>query len=51
MTYLNEDTLVQQTMADYLKNQLGWDSEYAYNQETFGLGGLLGRNYDREVME
>ena len=50
MTYLNEDTLVQQTTADYLKDHLGWDSVYAYNQETFGPDGLLGRNSDREVV-
>ena len=50
MTYLNEDTLVQQTTADYLKGLLGWDSVYAYNQETFGDGGLLGRNSEREVV-
>ena len=50
MTYLNEDTLVQQTTADYLKDKLGWDSAYAYNQETFGPDGLLGRNSDREVV-
>ncbi len=50
MTYLNEDTLVQQTTADYLRDRLGWDSVYAYNQETFGSDGLLGRNSDREVV-
>jgi type I restriction enzyme R subunit len=50
MTYLNEDTLVQQTTADYLKSKLGWDSVYAYNQETFGPDGLLGRKSDREVV-
>ena len=50
MTYLNEDTLVQQTTADYLKDHLVWDLVYAYNQETFGDGGLLGRNSDREVV-
>jgi len=50
MTYLNEDTLVQQTTADYLKDKLGWDSVSAYNQETFGRDGLLGRNSDREVV-
>jgi len=50
MTYFNEDTLVQQTTADYLRDQLGWDSVYAYNQETFGHGGLLGRNSEREVV-
>lgn len=50
MTYLNEDTLVQQTTADYLHDRLGWDTVYAYNQETFGPDGLLGRNSDREVV-
>jgi len=50
MKYLNEDTLVQQTTADYLKSKLGWDSVYAYNQETFGADGLLGRKSDREVV-
>ncbi len=30
MTYLNEDTLVQQTTADYLRDKLGWDSVYAH---------------------
>ena len=33
-----EDTLVQQTTADYLRDELGWESVYAYNQETFGPG-------------
>jgi type I restriction enzyme R subunit len=50
MTYLNEDTLVQQTNTDYLKSSLSWESVYAYNQETFGSNGLLGRNSDREVV-
>ena len=50
MTYLNEDTLVQQTTVDYLKSKLDWYSMYAYNQETFGLVGLLGRESDREVV-
>jgi len=50
MPYLNEDTLVQQTTANYLKDKLGWESVYAYNQETFEPDGLLGRNSDREVV-
>ncbi|QJB69870.1 type I restriction endonuclease subunit R [Parasphingorhabdus halotolerans] len=49
MSY-NEDTLTQQTMADYLSEQLGWDSVYAYNQETFGHEGTLGRKSDRDVL-
>jgi type I restriction enzyme R subunit len=47
---LSEDTLVQQTTAEYLENELGWESVYAYNQETFGTGGTLGRASDREVV-
>lgn len=50
MTYLNEDTLVQQTTVNYLHDQLGWESVYAYNQETYGPDGLLGRSSDREVV-
>ena len=50
MIHLNEDTLVQQTTVNYLRDKLGWDSVYAYNQETFGPNSLLGRNSDREVV-
>lgn len=45
-----EDTLVQQTTADYLEHQLGWESVYAYNNEDFGPDSLLGRSSDREVV-
>jgi len=45
-----EDTLVQQTTADYLEQQLGWESVYAYNHEDFGPDSLLGRASDREVV-
>ena len=44
-----EDTLVQQTTADYLQ-QLGWESVYAYNKEDFGPDSLLGRASDYEVV-
>ena len=30
-----EDTLVQQTTADYLQYQLGWESINTYNNEDF----------------
>ena len=36
----SEDTLVQQTTAEYLEQQLGWESVYAYNNEDFGSGRL-----------
>jgi len=45
-----EDTLVQQTTAEYLEQQLGWESVYAYNKEDFGPDSLLGRGSDREVV-
>src|SRR5579884_583052 len=46
----SEDRLVQQTFADYLRDHLGWESVYAFNEETFGPGGTLGRNSEREVV-
>ena len=45
-----EDNLVQKTTADYLEHQLGWDSVYAFNSETFGTNGTLGRANDSEVV-
>jgi type I restriction enzyme R subunit len=53
MAYTNinsEDRLVQQTFATHLEHNLGWDSIYAWNQETFGASGTLGRSNEREVV-
>lgn len=50
MSSYTEDTLVQQTTADYLEQVLGWESVYAFNREDFGPGSLLGRGSDREVV-
>jgi type I restriction enzyme, R subunit len=50
MSTYTEDTLVQQTSAEYLEKQLGWESVYAYNTEDFGPDSLLGRNSDQEVV-
>src|SRR5712691_8041247 len=46
----SEDRLVQQTFAEYLHDVLGWDSVYAWNYETFGPHGTLGRDSEREVV-
>jgi len=43
-----EDTLVQQTTADYLEQQLGWESVYAYNNED-NVPGSLPRFMNEEV--
>lgn len=50
MNNYTEDTLVQQTTADYLEQKLGWKSVYAYNNEDFGPDSLLGRSSDQEVV-
>lgn len=46
----NEDRLVQATFAEHLEKELGWDSIYAWNVETFGPDGSLGRSDTREVV-
>ena len=45
-----EDRLVQETFADHLRDELGWDSVYAWNEETFGPNGTLGRRDERDVV-
>jgi type I restriction enzyme R subunit len=49
MSLYTEDRLVQATTADYLRDALGWESIYAYD-EVFGERGTLGRLSDREVV-
>lgn len=50
-TSLNsEDRLVQATFAAHLKDKLGWDSVYAWNEETFGPAGTLGRTSTSEAV-
>ncbi|MDE0166216.1 MAG: type I restriction endonuclease subunit R [Bryobacterales bacterium] len=39
----SEDRLVQRTFAEHLEEKLGWESVYAWNQETFGPADTLGR--------
>jgi len=46
----SEDRLVQKTFAEHLEHKLGWDSVYAYNQETFGPDGTLGRENSKEIV-
>lgn len=50
MTPMNEDTLVQQTMADYLADSLGWDGVFAFNTEVLGAEGTLGRASEQDVI-
>ena len=46
----SEDRLVQKTFAEHLHDKLGWDSVYAWNEESLGSNGTLGRMNEREVV-
>jgi type I restriction enzyme, R subunit len=46
----SEDRLVQKTFAEHFRTMLGWESVYAWNDETFGPDGTLGRADTREVV-
>ena len=46
----SEDRLVQATFATHLKDKLGWESVYAWNEEGFGPTGLLGRSDTKDTV-
>ena len=46
----SEDRLVQATFAEHLEQVLGWDSIYAWNQETLGSDSTLGRTDTKEAV-
>ena len=46
----SEDRLVQKTFVDYLHSKLGWESAYAWNEETFGPHGTFGRDSERDAV-
>ena len=46
----SEDRLVQAPIARHLEQVLGWDSIYAWNEETFGHAGTLGRADARQAV-
>lgn len=47
---MSEDRLVQQTVANYFHDKLGWESVYAFNEEVLGVDGTLGRVSEREMV-
>lgn len=46
----SEDRLVQETFADHLEKVLGWESIYAFSEETFGSAGTLGRTDTKDAV-
>jgi len=46
----SEDQLIQKSAAEFLEKELGWTSVYAFDKETLGAEGTLGRNNYHEVL-
>ena len=46
----SENILVQESAGNLLRDELGWDVVFAYNQEVLGSTGTLGRSSYKEVV-
>ena len=46
----SENMLVQESAGNLLRDELGWDVQFAYNKETFGADGTFGRESPREIL-
>nr|MBP6732497.1 hypothetical protein [Chitinophagales bacterium] len=46
----SEDNLIEQTAIDLFHDRLGWDTAIAYNKETYGEHGTLGRSSRQQVI-
>ena len=46
----SEDQLIHNSTADLMEQELGWKSVYAFDQETLGANGTLGRTSYNEVL-
>ena len=46
----SEDQLIQRSTAEFMEKELGWKSVYAFDQETLGVNGTLGRTSYHEVL-
>lgn len=51
MTYdYSENILVQESAGNLLRNELGWDVQFAYNTEVLGDSGTFGRKSYKEIL-
>ena len=46
----SENILVQESAGNLLRNELGWDVQFAYNKEILGKGGTFGRASYKEIL-
>ena len=46
----SENILVQKSAGDLLRDELGWDVQFAYNTEVLGKNGTFGRTSYHEIL-
>lgn len=46
----SEDSMIQAAAADLLQSELEWESVFAFDKETFGEDGTLGRSSEKDVV-
>lgn len=46
----SENILVQESAGDLLRDELGWDVQFAYNTEVLGKNGTFGRESYKEIL-
>lgn len=46
----SENILIQESASDLLRDELGWETVYAYNTEQLGESGTLGRKSYKEIL-
>lgn len=46
----SENILVQESAGNLLRDELGWDVQFAYNKEILGKGGTFGRTSYKEIL-
>ncbi len=46
----SENILVQESAGNLLRDELGWDVQFAYNKEVLGKDGTFGRTSYKEIL-
>lgn len=46
----SENILVQESAGNLLRDELGWDVQFAYNKEVLGKNGTFGRTSYKEIL-
>ena len=46
----SENILVQESAGNFLRDELGWNVKFAYNEEKLGIDGTFGRSSYKEIL-